>query len=346
MSPNRAAALLCFLVTSMASVGVAQSPRGAAPELTVRLDSTSHEVVIAAGSWDVPPNNSSYGAMHEGHLDAPTARFTWPVSGWVRGVRLVVRDRNGRELPRTLLHHLAVVNFGRRQLLKPTPERLIAFGAETDDMRLPASVGIPVEAGMPMAMTLAWFNASGTTIPGASVEVTFEWMARNQMPRPRAVYPVGIDVDYAMGVNSGYDLPPGASVQTADVAFPINGRILAAGGHLHDFGTALELRDLSQPAPRRVIRLASKQDHAGRVTGIERAVPGAAGSGIRLTTGRQYQLLASNENPTGKTLPQSAMAYLVLLYAPDAKTSWPVIDQDDRAWQKEMGYLFGEHGHQ
>lgn len=335
-----------LILSLFVAAATAQSPSPDSASLTVRLDSVRHEVVLHAGAWNVPANNSAYGAMHEGHLDAPTRRFTWPVSGWIRGVRLMVRDANGRELPRTLLHHLAIVNFGRRQLLKPTPERLIAFGAETADMRLPNSVGIPITAGMPMAMTLAWFNATATTIPGARVEVTFEWMPSNQLPRPRTVIPVGIDVDYAMGVNSGYDLPPGSSVQTADVAFPINGRILAAGGHLHDFGTALELRDLSRAAPRSVIRLASQQDAAGHVTGIDRAIPGVAGSGIRLTSDRRYQLRASNDNPTGKTLSQSAMAYLVLLYAPDAKTPWPAVAQDDRAWQSELHYLFGEHGHQ
>ena len=52
-------------------------------------------------------------------VDSPLLRFVWPVDGWVRGVKLRIVDKGGHPISRRLVHHINVVNFGRRQLFYP-----------------------------------------------------------------------------------------------------------------------------------------------------------------------------------------------------------------------------------
>ncbi len=307
----------------------------------VHVDSARHTVVVTVGPYHIVPATHRDGGMHAGHGVPATQVFAWPVDGWVRGIALRVIGANGHELPRTLLHHLAIINFGRRQLLKPTPERVIAFGQETSDMSLPKTVGIPVTAGMPMALTLGWDNQTSDVLGDVRLELTIDWMPATTMPRPVSAYPVSMDVVGAVGELSDYDLPAGETRQAISFTMPVDGRILAAGGHLHDFGTTLRVDDLSGQRPKKVLELRSIRDKDGRVLEVERITPGLRGQGIRMHGGRSYQMTATNANHTGAVLTDHAMAYVAMLYAPDRGASWPAADANHPAWLKELQDLFG-----
>ena len=122
----------------------------------VRVDSSRHTLVLRTGPWDVPRTVGGYNEMvHDANTEPAQQAFSWPVTGWVRGVKLRVLASDGSELSRGLIHHLNVVNFGRRHLFYAIPERLMSIGRETEDIRLPASVGVPVTAGVPMAINFA-----------------------------------------------------------------------------------------------------------------------------------------------------------------------------------------------
>ena len=57
--------------------------------------------------------------------------------------------------------------------------------------------------------------------------------------------------------------------------------------------------------------------------------------------GRSYELTATNANHTGAAIADHAMAYVAMLYAPDRCATWPTVDANHPAWQKELQYLFG-----
>lgn len=307
----------------------------------VQVDSARRTVVITVGPYHVVPATHGHGDMHAGHSGSTTQAFAWPVDGWVRGIALRVIGANGRELPRTLLHHLAIMNFGRRQLLKPTPERLAAFGQETSALSLPRTVGIPVTAGMAMAVALGWYNQASDGLEDIRLEITIDWMPASTMPRPTSVYPVSMGVVGTIGEQSNYDLPTGETRQAIAFTMPVDGRILAAGGHLHDYGTALRVDDLSGQRPKKVLELRSIRDKDGRVLEVERITPGLRGQGIRMHGGRSYQMTTTNANHTGAVLTDHAMAYVAMLYAPDRGASWPAADANHPAWLKELQDLFG-----
>src|ERR1041384_7256975 len=129
-------------------------PRTDAPPLAVRIDSASHAVVLVLGPFHLAA--SAPGATHEemhhaGGHGLPIFRFAWPVDGWLRGFRVAIHDGGGRPLPRRLLHHVNVLNLGRRQLTRRPLGRTSAGGQEPDEVLLPGPLGVRIAAGAEMA---------------------------------------------------------------------------------------------------------------------------------------------------------------------------------------------------
>ncbi|HEX3927614.1 MAG TPA: hypothetical protein VHW65_06425 [Gemmatimonadales bacterium] len=331
------------MVTRLTLVATAAMlcPAFARAQAVVRIDSTHHTVTLTAGPWDIPAPPKGATGEHAGHSEPPTERFVWPVSGWLRGARLEIIGANGAALPRDIVHHIEVVNFGRRELFYPAAERLVGFGKETEDLRLPATIGVPVTAGMPMAVAIAWHNATAAALPGVRLQLTFEWLPTNFNPRPVSVLPVTLVVSHDIFEESGWDLPAGPSSWTRDFPAALSGRILAAGGHLHDYARNLELVDVPAAGePRQVLALAVKQGPSGQILSLQRLLPGVMGDGIRMHEGHTYRIVGTYQNPTGKTIEGGAMTHLVVLFAPDKLAAWPAVVASDPGWQKDQDYLF------
>lgn len=303
--------------------------------LNVQVDSASHlvvvEYVVPDGSMtgmEHHDHNASHAhpdsqhqetAIGDSHGDGHGAhtrhvtRFEWPVDGWVRGARVEVADAEGGPLSQRLLHHVNVINFDRRQLLHPALERIYAAGQETKPVSLPATVGVPVSAGMEFAL-LAAFDPS-TMKPGSRIRVIISWSPTNQMPRPIDVYPLLLDAGFRPGQTPAYDLPPGRSERTLEFVMPVSGRVLVAGGHLHDYGVELRLEDIDERES--VFDLDAVTDSTGRMQYIPLAIPGAIGRGRQLEAGRHYRLTVVYDNPTDQVIPEGAMGEMALLFAPD-----------------------------
>ncbi len=321
--------------------------------LTVRVDSARHEVILTAGAYDLDagggdnhPGMAMGGmtgmgmdAMMPGMSVSGLLEFDWPVDGWARGVRLKIVDGKGNPLPRRLIHHVNVVNFARRQLLYPMPERMIAMGQETEDIHLPASVGIPVRAGMPMALLVMWDNESAHPLTGVTLQMTVEYLPSNMTPRPLSVLPLYMDVVYPVARDVDFDLPAGKSEKAAGFTFPISGRIIGVGGHEHDFGTGISLFDVSGARPRRIVQLNTRLGPDGRMLSIQRLLPGVTGSGIRLQQGRKYRLVGTYDNPTGKELVKGAMIHMASLFAPDHIDQWPAVPANDSDYESDIKRL-------
>jgi hypothetical protein len=316
------------------------------PRVQMTIDSARRTVLLVAGPFTIPAGTPAAvaeahgnGGAHVHGPDAPFLTFEWPTDGWLRGVSLRVRDSGGQELPRRLVHHVNVVNLGRRQLLYPAPERTIAIGQETEDIRLPATVGIPIHAGAEMGLLMAWHNTSADTWAGVTVELEVEWLPSNTAPRPLDVLPVYMDVRYPIGQRVDFDLPAGPQQFTADFTMPISGRIIGAGGHLHDYGTGLALAEVRDGDLRDVISLRTRLDAEGRLIAVDRKLPGVRGDGIKLQKGRSYRMTGSYNNPTGQTLEKGAMVHLILLFAPDRSADWPDVDRDEPDFVRDLTTL-------
>jgi hypothetical protein len=338
--------LLATLVLAAPPSGPRPHQRADEPELKITVDSARHTVTFVAGPFAIdaghPP--SADGAMNHGmHVNAteyPLMYFKWPVAGWARGFQLQLVDGQGKEVDRRLLHHLNIVNFGRRQLFYPVPERMLAIGQETPDISLPKTVGIPVEAGFPMALIMAWHNEKLEPVPVVYVHLTMDYSPTNMNPRPVSVMPVYMDVVDPIGKEVDFDLPAGNSTFTGDHALVASGRIIGIGGHGHDFLSNLALQEVVDSTHvRNVATLRTTRDSTGRLLGIEQKLPGIRGNGIPLQAGKTYRVTGSYENPTGRLLVKGAMIHIILLYAVTDMRQWPKVDADDPGWRLDMEWM-------
>jgi hypothetical protein len=298
-------------------------------------------VILTVSPIDVAGGQGSahHAGMHGNGGELPLLRFNWPVDGWTRGVSMRLIGKDGKPLSRRLVHHINVVNFARRQLFYPVAERMIALGQETEDIRLPASVGIPVSAGMAMGVVGAFHNESHDAINGFTVELRVEYSPTNLVPRPLSVLPGYLDVQNPVAKEVDFDLPAGPTSWKYDFTMPISGRIIGAGGHMHDYGTGLQLLDVTDATAKTVLKIGAKSDKEGHLLALDRLLPGVTGNGIKMQQDRRYRMTAQYQNPTGESIEKGAMIHMILLFAPDDPKQWPAMDPANADFKKDVNWL-------
>jgi len=309
-------------------------------KVTVTIDSAKKVVRVKAGPFHLPnmPHMEDHGMMDMGTgAMTPVYHFTWPVEGWLRGFDSGVEDSVGKKLPKNLMHHMIGVNYSRRQALYPAAERLFGAGAETADATIPATIGVPMKPGMDLGFYIMWHNESGADMDGVYMTVDLKYSPKNINPRPVEVLPLYMDVNLTVGGTNTYDLPPGRSEKSWDFDFPLNGRLLGYGGHLHDHGLGVRLVDLT--SNKVVAQVRAERDQTGKVTGVSRSLPGVRGEGVRLRAGRKYRIIATYDNPTGHVLKNGAMAHITGIFSPDNPAAWPAINESDPEYQKDLASL-------
>lgn len=306
----------------------------------VTVDSAKKVVRVKAGPFHLPnmPHMDDHGMMDMGTgAMTPVYHFTWPVEGWLRGFDSGVEDSLGNKLPKKLMHHMIGVNYSRRQALYPAAERLFGAGAETADATIPATIGVPMKPGMDLGFYIMWHNETGKDLDGIYMTVDLKYSPKNINPRPVEVLPLYMDVNLTVGGSNVYDVPPGKSEKSWDFTFPLDGRLLGYGGHLHDYGVGVRLVDLSNNKVIASVKAEANKD--GTVLGVSRSLPGVSGQGVRLRAGRQYRVIATYNNPTGKTLKNGAMGHITGIFAPDKPGEWPAINESDPEYQKDLASL-------
>lgn len=325
--------MLASLVFAPLLLAAGPAPADTLP-LRVLVDSARHEVLIEY-RVDAPPrataaiaegehgDHDGHGGDHSGHSQR-LLRFDWPIEGWLRGAKVELEDAGGSPLPQERLHHVNLLNFDRRQLVHPAVERLYAAGQETRPVLFPSSVGIPIRRGMRLGLLAAF--APDDLPPGSLIRLRLRWMPTSMTPRPVAVYPVLVDVGFRPGESPAYDLPPGRTVRELTFTVPLSGRVLAAGGHLHDYGTQLTLEEVGGGE---VLALRAELAEDGRMRSIPLRVFGATGRGRPLRPGRVYRLRVEYDNRTPAPIAGGAMGELALLFAPDRPDAWPDVDPAD-----------------
>ena len=310
------------------------------PQVTVAVDSSRKELVVTAGPFDLPnmPPMEDHGMQDHGEShDTPIQRFRWPIEGWLRGFELELRDAKGNPVPRDVIHHMIMVNFSRRMLLYPAPERLLGAGTETEDISVPKTIGVPMEPGMDLGMYVAWHNDTGKDLHGVYMTLRMLWMPKNQNPQPVNSLPIYMDVNLTVGGSNTYDVPPGKSEKAWEFTLPVGGRLLGVGGHLHDYGARVRLEDAE--SGKVLAKVEATRDSAGKVSKVSRKLFGVSGEGLKLKENHRYRVVAEYDNPTGETLVRGAMAHMSGLFAPEDMSKWPKIDESNPDYQRDLASL-------
>lgn len=321
-------------------------PRLVAPTVTVTVDSSRHTVTIVTGPFDLPnepPMEEMMAMGHEMVHDAPVHRFAWPVDGWLRGFEWSLSDASGQPVPKEVMHHLIMVNFDRRQLLYDAAERLMGAGSETEDATVPRTIGIPLTDGSRLGFYINWHNSTGHDLKGVSLKLTLLWTPKNQNPRPANALPIYMDANLTIGGTNTFDVPPGKSSKSFEFELPVGGKLLAVGGHLHDYGTSVLLEDAVSGKVLTSVLATRTAD--GKVLKVGRRLFAVRGEGLTLRANHRYRVVGNYDNPTGKLIPQGAMAHMVGLFVPDDLAKWPAIDPENETFRKDMVSLKADpHG--
>lgn len=309
-------------------------PMDTARRIQVTVDSARHEIVITAGPYDLM--NMS-GMSDEGmHQASEMIPFAWPVDGYLRGFRMETRNARGKLLPASLLHHLIGVNYDRRQLVYHAVERLFGWGAETDPVELPKSLGVPLERGDRLGVYAAFHNETGKDIPDAYLRVILEYTPKKGS-HVTTVMPFYVDVNNVIGGKTVFDIPPGHSSRSYEFEVPVSGRLIGVGGHLHDYGESVRLEDVS--TGKVLVRLKATRDDRGHVTKVGRHIFGYYTDALPLEANHPYRVVAEYDNPTRTPVKNGAMAHINGAFMPSDMSEWPPLDPSDPMVRRDIATL-------
>lgn len=311
---TRSLALLVLLGSGVPAAG--QEP---GEWLEVIEDAENQELIFMVGPLDLPA-----GAGHHAIAQPPLLTGTVPVDAYMYGFQVQMVDAQGAPMTNEVLHHINLIDPDHRELFSPVARRLFAAGGETQPASMPKVLGVPLERGQRLMVSAMFHNPTETSYAGARLKVTLKYRGEGWV-FPLSVYPVYIDVMGHVG-EKDFDLPPGRSERYWEGSPGVAGRLLAAGGHVHDHAVLLKFEDLTQGKV--LWETGPELNEEGRVVAVPVGKFWWKG-GIELRPDHRYRLTVVYENPTGAKLVGGGMGVLGGVFLPARGVEWPSLDPSD-----------------
>ena len=333
--------VLVWLLAGLRGPGPETLPRAA-----VLVDPQAHQLVIELPAVDVPASQAGVESM----VGLPLCQVLVPVNASLHSAHVEIVDGAGHALPRTMLHHFNLSDPGHRELFLPIGLHLLASSRETPAISVPSLLfGLPLGRGQRLIAGAMLANSSAVAYHGVRVRLVLRYV-RGGLPWPLyRTYPWAIDVQYPLGRpptgSKAFDLPPGRTERFWEGSPAIPGTIVGLGGHLHDYGVSLELKDMTTGQV--LWHGAPETDGAGRVITFPLArFYNWRRLGIHVTPPHRYRLTAVYENPTGRLITDGGMGAVAGLFVPDRGTTWPAVDMADTLYQQDQAATFRSGGAQ
>ena len=286
------------------------------PLIEIRVLGSGREVEIVLGPVALPAGGP--------HLRPPVQLAELPLAGWLHGYSWEMRDRGGDLLPDRLLHHVNVIDPDNRELFSAVPRRLVGAGRETKRQGIPKVLGVPIAQDTRVLVSAMFAPGPDRSFDEAYLHVTIHFTPADsrRMLGPWTVYPFYVDVMGPVGEKE-FPLLPGTHTVSWEGSPAVDGRILAIGGHLHDYADWLRLEDVT--AGEIVWETRPEVDEAGRTVGVPTSMLWWRG-GVRVRKDHVYRVSARYTNPLAKPAPDGGMGAIggVILAAEDA---WPEFDR-------------------
>ena len=320
----------------VALIGALQGPGlDSLPPATVLLDQARHRLVVELPAVDVPAATRG-----EIMVPLPLCRVLVPVRASLHSARVEILDGSGHELPRAMLHHFNLTDPEHRELFVPIGMHLMAASKETPAITVPRLLfGLPLARGQRLIAGAMLANTTRQAYHGVRVRLVLHYTPGGRpWPLYRA-YPWAIDVEYPVGQpvtgSKAFDLPPGRTERSWEASPAISGTILGLGGHLHDYGVSLELRDVTTGAL--LWHGAPMTDSVGRVTSfpLTRFYRWYR-LGLHVVSTHRYRLTATYDNPTGHLIRDGGMGAAAGLFVPDRGAVWPEVDTTDSLYREDL----------
>ncbi|MDH3732904.1 MAG: hypothetical protein OEU54_05190 [Gemmatimonadota bacterium] len=293
--------------------------------LRIAHDQENRVVEVIVGPVSLPAAS--------GHLRTPIQMIELGIEGWMHGFSWEMRDAAGDVLPERLLHHVNLIDPDSRELFSPIARRIMAAGRETKGEGVPGLLGYPLQPGNRVLV-----NAMFASLPDAGYDEAYLHISLPYTPaddpgfiRPRNVYPFYLDVMGPVG-DKEFALPPGTHGRTWEGRPAVSGRLLALGGHLHDYGDWIRLEDLT----------------TGKILWEGKPVMGDGGAvesvptgklwwrgGARIDADHTYRISVQYTNPLDVPAPDAAMGAIGgVILSNDAR--WPEFDRDDPDYLEDL----------
>jgi len=294
--------------------------------LRVSDDAAVHTYRMRVGTLNLP--------AHTDHMAATQLEdviWTVPFDGWLTAYHPRLVDARGAAVPGRLLHHVAFWNASRSDFLCPNKEEhIFGAGGEMNDWPALPGFGYRVHKGDRIRVNTMFHNPTATNYPQVWMEVTMEYKPAGGPDPVKSVYPTWFDVQRCG--NSGYDLTAGENVTTGDFALKHSGMLLGVGGHMHDYGTLLELRNESRSEV--VATLRATLNPQGQIQSVP-IVTFAERGGYPLQAGEKIKVTAHYDNKTGKPLPDGAMGIVVGYFLPADDTQMAAYARPGKAAKQQ-----------
>jgi hypothetical protein len=326
-----------FLLIALLARGPGPGPGvKALPRATVLVDSGSHQLVIQLPPVDVPAAGSGGEAM----VGLPLCEVLVPLDASLHSSRVEVVDESGRLLPHEMLHHFNLSDPEHRELFLPIGLHLLAMSRETPTITVPRLLfGLPLARGQRLIAGAMLANSSDVAYRRVYVRLVLRYVPGGRPWPLYRTYPWAIDVQYPLGRgptgSKAFDLLPGRTERFWEGSPAIPGTILGLGGHMHDYGVSLELKDMTTSTV--LWRGAPLADAAGRVIAFPLArFYGLRRLGVHVVPTHRYRLTAVYENRTGRSIRDGGMGAVAGLFVPDRGAAWPAVDTGDTLYQRDL----------
>src|SRR3989442_14997978 len=306
------------------------------PRATVLVDSGAHQPVIQLPPVDVP----AAGRGGETMVGLPLCQVLVPVNAPLPRPHVEGLADSGGFLPHELLHHFNLSDPDHRELFLPIGLHLFAASRETPAITVPRLLfGLPLVRGQRLIAGAMLANTSDVAYHRVHVRLVLRYVPGGRPWPLYRTYPWAIDVQYPLGRpptgSKAFDLPPGRTERFWEGSPAIPGTILGLGGHMHDYGVSLELKDLTTGTV--LWRGAPVTDAAGRVLAFPLArFYSWRRLGVRVVPTHRYRLPAVYQNRTGRSIRDGGMGAAAGLFVPDRGAEWPAVDTQDTLYQRDL----------
>jgi len=295
------------------------------PLVRVEVDEGARIVELVVGPVSLPA-----GGMHQ---RPPVQLATLPVEGWLHGFEWEMRDAGGNPLPDRLLHHVNLIDPDHREVFSPIARRLMAAGRETKRERMPGILGVPLERDSRVLVSAMFASLEEESFEQAYLHVRLDYTPAGDpgLIAPRDVYPFYMDVMGPVGEKE-FDLPPGTHARSWEGRPAVDGRLLAVGGHVHDYADWIRLEDVT--TGKVVWDTEPTVDEEGRVSGVPTGKLWWRG-GARIHADHVYRISVQYTNPLDVPAPDGAMGALGGVILAD-RSRWPAFDREDEAYATDL----------
>lgn len=282
------------------------------------------------------------------HLRPPIQLAEFPIDGWLHGYEIEMLDAAGNEIPIELLHHVNFIDPDKRELFSAIPRRVMAAGRETDAERLPRIIGYPVAEGDRMLIASMFANSLDEDFDAANLHVRFFYSTEaDGFLQPRNIFPFYLDVIGPLG-DKGFAVPPGNTTKYWEGRPAVGGRILAIGGHVHDYATRLALVDMT--SGKTVWEVEPETDGSGHVTGVP-SKKFFWTLGKTIEADHVYRVVVEYDNPLDKPAVDGGMGAIGGVMWVGKSVNWPAFDRTNEMYVEELTSLLSSpdrmrgHGH-